>query len=181
MEIFRRKLTAMEVPCSPPAKRSLSPDQTHQQHPCHLQGSQLSTNSVSGSSSRNPTTALNTTSSAALNIYNSSLSPSPSIPNLPRSSSSSDTLSANQCVKRIKKDMSPPRPSFLQVADESKAFSPGDHLGIYVYVPQSTVSFRVSITRCLRQSNGPKVFVFYGQGRDQHVSAMRYVALACEL
>ncbi|KAK9473355.1 uncharacterized protein V1510DRAFT_363627 [Dipodascopsis tothii] len=73
--------------------------------------------------------------------------------------------------KRPRKDMAPLRPSYVCKPSEARPFLPGDHLGLHVYVPGATASLRVTVARCLRQTIGPTVFVFYGAA-DAHVQAL---------
>ncbi|KAK9364789.1 hypothetical protein V1509DRAFT_635255 [Lipomyces kononenkoae] len=64
------------------------------------------------------------------------------------------------------------QPSYVKNSQDAQKFNPGDYLGIFAFLPGSTVSFRVSMYSLLRQSSGPKIFAFYGQGHDSHIRAL---------
>ncbi|KAK9355056.1 hypothetical protein V1523DRAFT_406184 [Lipomyces doorenjongii] len=88
------------------------------------------------------------------------------------SGSATPTTSASPVRKRSRPQiMTEVAPSYVKNSQDAQIFNPGDYLGIFAFLPGSTVSFRVSMYSLLRQSSGPKIFAFYGQGHDHHIRA----------
>ncbi|KAK9375540.1 uncharacterized protein V1513DRAFT_23528 [Lipomyces chichibuensis] len=89
------------------------------------------------------------------------------------SGSATPTRSASPVRKRSRPQaMTEVAPSYVKKSQDAQIFNPGDYLGIFAFLPGSTVSFRVSMYSLLRQSSGPKIFAFYGQGHDHHIRAL---------
>ncbi|KAK9494117.1 hypothetical protein V1508DRAFT_396274 [Lipomyces doorenjongii] len=89
------------------------------------------------------------------------------------SGSATPTTSASPVRKRSRPQiMTEVAPSYVKKSQDAQIFNPGDYLGIFAFLPGSTVSFRVSMYSLLRQSSGPKIFAFYGQGHDHHIRAL---------
>ncbi|KAK9387485.1 hypothetical protein V1515DRAFT_600777 [Lipomyces mesembrius] len=89
------------------------------------------------------------------------------------SGSATPTRSASPVRKRSRPQiMTEVAPSYVKKSQDAQIFNPGDYLGIFAFLPGSTVSFRVSMYSLLRQSCGPKIFAFYGQGHDHHIRAL---------
>ncbi|KAK9481124.1 hypothetical protein V1514DRAFT_274632 [Lipomyces japonicus] len=61
-------------------------------------------------------------------------------------------------------------PSYVKRADDSYTLTHVD--GIFAFLPGSTVSFRISLSQLLRQSSGPKIFAFYGDGQDLYIKSL---------
>ncbi|KAK9457894.1 hypothetical protein V1511DRAFT_455022 [Dipodascopsis uninucleata] len=91
----------------------------------------------------------------------------------------SDTNSSSkiQIIKRQKdKRMNDPRPTFVSSFVSSFKFDPGDRLPIFVYVPGSSISIKVTASQLLRQSQGPKVFAFFGDENDRYIHVLSDMA-----
>ncbi|KAK9239257.1 hypothetical protein V1525DRAFT_398980 [Lipomyces kononenkoae] len=101
------------------------------------------------------------------------LSSNPQSPVISCASGSLLQTSASRVRKRSRPQiMTEVAPSYVKNSQDAQSFNPGDYLGIFAFMPGSTVSFRVSMYSLLRQSSGPKIFAFYGQGHDGHIRAL---------
>ncbi|KAK9466056.1 hypothetical protein V1512DRAFT_264641 [Lipomyces arxii] len=95
-----------------------------------------------------------------------------------KSATSSGTSSPKQRTRKRSRieEMVMSAPSYVKAFDEALPFEPGEYLGIFAFLPESSVSFRVSAYSLLHQSSGPKIFAFYGQGNDRHIYALSELA-----
>ncbi|KAJ8101753.1 hypothetical protein POJ06DRAFT_70278 [Lipomyces tetrasporus] len=160
-------MTLMDIDHAPNVPQPTPP---HSISPLCLQNQSVKRTRSSCSLSSSPT---RTPSQQDFNSLSNLLPPSVACSSRSASGSATPTRSAPSIRKRSRSQaMAEVAPSYVQNPQDSQVFNPGDYLGIFAFMPGSTVSFRVSMYALLRQSSGPKIFAFYGQGHDHHIRAL---------